>query len=127
MAKGSVRFRLDDKELRQMLSKAKDKKVYRQLANEVLQDLKEDVASLTHVDTGLMQRSWETTPLKMRDSGYHVFGELINEAQQPWQDEPYPLYELARGGDHNALDRGIEMQESKLGDKMLEVLEGLLR
>lgn len=126
MARGSVNFSIDDKELRQMLSKAKDKKVYRQLANEVLQDLREDVASLTHVDTGLMKRSWEVTPLKMRDGGYHVFGELINEAQQPWQHEPYPAFELARGGDHNALELGIEMQEQKLGDKIEDVIRGLL-
>ena len=126
MARGSVNFSIDDKALRQVLSKAKDKKIYRQLANEVLQDLRADVASLTHVDTGLMKRSWETTPLKMRDGGYHVFGELINEAQQPWQKEPYPAFELAREGDHNALALGIEMQERKLGDRVIDVLRGLL-
>jgi len=127
MAKGSVKFTMDTTELRRMLSKAKDKKVYRQLANDVLQELREDVAYFTHVDTGLMQRSWETTPLKMRDGGYQVFGELINEAQQPWQSHPYPQYELNRGGDHDALSLGIELQEQKLSGKMLDVLEGLLK
>lgn len=125
--KGSVKFTLDTRELRQLLRGAKDKKVYRKLANEVLQDLREDVASLTHVDTGLMKRSWETTPLKMRDGGYAVFGELTNEAQQPRQKHPYPQYELNRGGDHDALSLGIEIQEQKLAGKVMEVLEGLLK
>lgn len=125
--KGSVKFTLDTRELRQLLRGAKDKKVYRKLANEVLQDLREDVASLTHVDTGLMKRSWETTPLKMRDGGYAVFGELTNEAQQPGQKHPYPQYELARGGDHDALSLGIEIQEQKLAGKVMDVLEGLLK
>lgn len=127
MRKGSVNFTIDDSRLRNMLSKAKNKKVYRELVNDVLQDLKEDVASFTHVDTGLMKRSWETTPLKMRDGGHYVFGELINEAQQPWQNEPYPAYELARGGDHDALSLGIEVQEQKLTGKMIDVLEALLK
>lgn len=123
-----VKFTVDDSELRSLLANLNGaKREYRQLANEVLQDLKEDIASYTHVDTGQMKASWETSPLKMRDSGYAIFGEVYNEAQKPWQDEPYPSYEIARGGSHDAIALGISSVESKLNGRIIDVLEGLLR
>lgn len=123
-----VKFTVDDSELRSLLANLNGaKREYRQLANEVLQDLKEDIASYTHVDTGQMKASWETSPLKMRDSGYAIFGEVYNEAQKPWQDESYPSYEIARGGSHDAIALGISSVESKLNGRIIDVLEGLLR
>lgn len=122
-----VRITIQDEELRNLLIKCKNKKIYRDLANEVLQDLKEEIARVTHVDTGEMQASWETTPLKMRDSNYAVFGEIINEAQKPWHKQPYPSYELARGGDHDAVAIGVSIVEGRLGDTVKKTLEGLLR
>lgn len=123
-----VKFTVDDSELRSLLSNLNGaKREYRQLANEVLQDLKEDIASYTHVDTGQMKASWETSPLKMRDSGYAIFGEVYNEAQKPWQSEPYPSYEINRGGSHDAISLGISSVESKLNSRIIDVLEGLLR
>lgn len=125
MARGHFTF--DDSELRQLLKKCTAKTVYRELANDVLYDLRDDIASYTHVDTGQMQASWEVTPLKMRDGGYAVFGEITNDAQKPWQHEPYPSYELARGGDHDAIALGLGSQQSKLNATLVDALEGLLR
>lgn len=122
-----VKVTYDDSELRELLKNAQDKKVYRQLANDVLYSLRDDIASYTHVDTGEMKASWEVTPLKMRDSGYSVFGEVTNDAQKHWHKEPYPSYEIARGGSHNAVDLGINAQEQKLNSSISDVLEGLLR
>ena len=117
-----VKFTVDDSELRSLLANLKGaKREYRQLANEVLQDLKESIASYTHVDTGQMKASWETSPLKMRDSGYAIFGEVYNEAQKPWQDE------IARGGNHDAIALGVSSVESKLNGKIIDIMEGLLR
>lgn len=128
MAKGSIFSTcvVDDSEIRQLLSKAKDKKIYRQLANEVLQELKEDVAYATHVDTGLMRDSWKVTPLKMRDGGYSVFGELYNDAVNK-SDQYYAIYEINRGGSHNAVEQGLELYEMRIEDKLSNLLEGLLR
>lgn len=122
-----IKVTYDDSELRELLKNARDKKVYRQLANDVLYSLRDDIASYTHVDTGEMKASWEVTPLKMRDSGYAVFGEVTNDAQKHWHKEPYPSYEIARGGSHNAVDLGINAQEQKLNSSISDVLEGLLR
>ncbi|MGM9544118.1 MAG: hypothetical protein ACI3T9_03975 [Romboutsia timonensis] len=123
-----VKFTVDDSELRGLLANLKGaKKEYRELANDVLQDLKEDIASYTHVDTGQMKASWETSPLKMRDGGYAIFGEVYNEAQKPWHTEPYPSYEIARGGSHDAISLGVSSVENKLNGKLMDVLEGLLR
>ena len=122
-----IKVTYDDSELRELLKNARDKKVYRQLANDVLYSLRDDIASYTHVDTGEMKASWEVTPLKMRDSGYVVFGEVTNDAQKHWHKEPYPSYEIARGGSHNAVDLGINAQEQKLNSSISDVLEGLLR
>ena len=122
-----IKVTYDDSELRELLKNAQDKKVYRQLANHVLYSLRDDIASYTHVDTGEMKASWEVTPLKMRDSGYAVFGEVTNDAQKHWHKEPYPSYEIARGGSHNAVDLGINAQEQKLNSSISDVLEGLLK
>lgn len=122
-----IKVTYDDSELRELLKNARDKKVYRQLANDVLYSLRDDIASYTHVDTGEMKASWEVTPLKMRDSGYAVFGEVTNDAQKHWHKEPYPSYEIARGGSHNAVDLGINAQEQKLNSSISDVLEGLLK
>ena len=122
-----IKVTYDDSELRELLKNAQDKKVYRQLANDVLYSLRDDIASYTHVDTGEMKASWEVTPLKMRDSGYAVFGEVTNDAQKHWHKEPYPSYEIARGGSHDAISLGVNAVESRLGYKMIELLEGLLR
>ena len=122
-----IKVTYDDSELRELLKNARDKKVYRQLANDVLYSLRDDIASYTHVDTGEMKASWEVTPLKMRDSGYAVFGEVTNDAQKYWHKEPYPSYEIARGGSHNAVDLGINAQEQKLNSSISDVLEGLLK
>ena len=54
----------DDSHLRNLLSKAKNKKVYRDLANEALQEIKENVEQATHVDTGLMRLLGIYFPLK---------------------------------------------------------------
>ena len=123
-----VKFTVDDSELRSLLANLKGaKRDYRDLATITLQDLKEQIESYTHVDTGQMKASWETSPLKMRDSGYAIFGEVYNEAQKPWQDEPYPSYEIARGGSHDAIALGVRSVESKLNGRIIDVLEGLLR
>ena len=122
-----IKVTYDDSELRELLKNARDKKVYRQLANDVLYSLRDDIASYTHVDTGEMKASWEVTPLKMRDSGYAVFGEVTNDAQKHWHKEPYPSYEIARGGSHNAVELGINAQEQKLNSSISDVLEGLLK
>lgn len=122
-----IKITYDDSELRELLKNAQEKKVYRQLANDVLYSLRDDIASYTHVDTGEMKASWEVTPLKMRDSGYAVFGEVTNDAQKHWHKEPYPSYEIARGGSHNAVDLGINAQEQKLNSSISDVLEGLLK
>ena len=122
-----IKVTYDDSELRELLKNARDKKVYRQLANDVLYSLRDDIASYTHVDTGEMKASWEVTPLKMRDSGYAVFGEVTNDAQKHWHKEPYPSYEIARGGSHNAVDLGINAQEQKLNSSISDVLEGFLK
>ena len=101
-----VKFTVDDSELRSLLANLKGaKREYRQLANITLQDLKEQIASYTHVDTGQMKASWETSPLKMRDSGYAIFG----------------------GGNHDAIALGVSSVESQLNGKIIDVLEGLLR
>lgn len=123
-----VKYTIDDSELRQVLANLKGaKREYRDLANITLQDLKEQIASYTHVDTGEMKASWETSPLKMRDGGYAIFGEVYNNAQKPWHKEPYPSYEIARGGNHDAISLGVNAVESRLGYEMIELLEGLLR
>lgn len=122
-----VKVTYDDSELRELLRNAQDKKVYRQLANDVLYSLRDDIASFTHVDTGEMKASWEVTPLKMRDGGYAIFGEVTNDAQKSWHKEPYPSYEIARGGDHDAVSLGINAQEQKLNSSISDVLEALLK
>ena len=63
----------------------------------------------------------------MRDGGYAVFGEVTNDAQKHWHKEPYPSYEIARGGNHDAVALGINAQEQKLNSSISDVLEGLLR
>ena len=123
-----VKFTVDESELRSLLANLKNaKRDYRELANITLQDLKEQIESYTHEDTGQMKASWETSPLKMRDSGYAIFGEVYNEAQKPWQDEPYPSYEIARGGNHDAIALGVSSVESQLNGKIIDIMEGLLR
>lgn len=120
-------FIYDDSQLRELLRNLKGaKKVYRELANNELQRLKEDVAYATHVDTGLMQSSWETSPLKMRDSEYHIFGELTNDATNA-SGQQYAEYELGRGGGHNAIEQGMQLQSMRLESSIGELLEGLLR
>lgn len=116
----------DDNHLRALLSKAQNKKIYRQLANEALQEIKEDVAYATHVDTGLMQASWDVLPLKMRDSGYSVMGELTNSAQNK-SGQFYAKYEIERGGSHDAISQGIELYEMRIGTTLENLLEGLLK
>ena len=116
----------DDSHLRSLLSKAQNKKVYRELANEALQEIKENVEQATHVDTGLMKASWDILPLKMRDGGYAVMGELTNSAQNK-SEQFYAEYELARGGDHDAVALGVGQYELKNGDILHNLLEGLLK
>ena len=116
----------DDSHLRSLLSRAKNKKVYRDLANEALQEIKENVEQATHVDTGLMKASWDILPLKMRDGGYAVMGELTNSAQNK-SKQFYAGYELARGGDHDAIAIGVSEYEDKQNDMLHDLLEGLLK
>ena len=116
----------DDSHLRSLLSKAKNKKVYRDLANEALQEIKENVEQATHVDTGLMKASWDILPLKMRDGGYAVMGELTNSAQNK-SEQFYAEYELARVGDHDAITIGVSEYENKQNDMLQDLLEGLLK
>lgn len=115
-----VSFKFDDSELRELLRKAKDKKVYRELANKTLEDLKQDAEYASHVLTGELRDSWETTPLKMRDGGYSVFGELYSTS-----DHSY--FEKLRGGSHDTVAQAMELLEMELGDSLENVLEGLLK
>lgn len=115
-----VSFTIDDSELRDLLRKSKDKKVYRQLANDELEQLKQDAEYASHVLTGELKASWETSPLKMRDGGYSVFGELFSTS-----DHSY--FEKLRGGDHDTVEQALQLMEMRLGDSLEKVLEGLLR
>ena len=115
-----VSFKFDDSELSDLLRKAKDKKVYRELANEVLESLRQDAEYASHVLTGELKASWETTPLKMRDGGYSVFGELYSTS-----DHSY--FEKLRGGDHDTVAQALQLLEMELGDSLGNVLEGLLK
>lgn len=125
---GSIKWKYDDSEFRELLRNLKGgKKAYRECANDVLEDIKSNMEYVTHVDTGQMKSSYEVSPLKMRDGGYSVMGEITNSAQKPWQSEPYPSYEIARGGSHDAIAQGLELSEMQFGSSLEELLEGLLR
>lgn len=127
----SVKFTYDDSQLRSLLENMKGKKIYRELANDVLEDLQQEVARVTHYDHNApdphMRDSWEVQPLKMRDSGYSVFGDLTNSSTKSWQDESYASYEIARGGSHDAISIGLESLEGKLNSTLEDLLEGLLK
>lgn len=115
-----MHFTVDNSDLSYLLEKARHKKVYRELANDVLADLKDYAESFTHIDTGEMVASWVATPLKMRDSEYHVFGELYNESD-------HAHWEALRGGDHDALGLALEYSEAMIGDSIENALEALLK
>lgn len=85
------------------------------------------MARNTHTDTGVMKASWEITPLKMRDSGYAIMGEIVNEARQPNRGVVYSGYEIDRGGSHDAVQLGIDTVEGRMGSTISDLLEGLLR
>lgn len=127
----SVKFTYDDSQLRDLLSKSKDKTIYRRLVNEELEKLKQDVAQATHYDTNApaphMQDVWEVSPLKYRDSSYKVFGDLSNSSTKSWQDESYASYEIGRGGSHDAISIGLEELETRVNSTIEDLLEGLLK
>lgn len=127
----SVKFSYDDSQLRELLRNAKDKKVYRRCANDTLEDLKQSVSQATHYDHNApdphMQDVWEVSPLKMRDGGYSVFGELTNSSTKSWQKESYASYEIGRGGSHDAIAIGLDALENTINDFLGDALEGLLK
>ena len=115
-----VSFKYDDSELRELLKRCRNKKDYRELVNGELENLKQDAEYVSHVLTGELKASWETTPLKMRDGGYNVFGELYSTSD-------HSFFEMLRGGDHDTIAQALLLQEQRLGDSLEKVLEGLLR
>lgn len=124
----SIKWTYDDSELRDMLRNLKGgKKAFRECANDILSSVKSNMEFVTHVDTGQMKASYEISNLKMRDGGYSVMGSITNSAQKPWHKEPYPSYEIARGGSHDAIAQGLELTEMEIGSSIEELLEGLLR
>ena len=115
-----VSFKFDDSELRDLLANFKQKKVYREIANEALSELRDYAEIESHVLTGELQASWETSPLKMRDGGYSIMGELYSTSD-------HSVFEMLRGGDHDTVAMAIQSWERDSNTSLRDALEGMLK
>lgn len=115
-----ITFKFEDSELRELLTNCKNKKIYRELANEALEELRGYAEEESHVLTGELKASWETTPLKMRDGSYSVMGEVYSTS-----DHSY--FEHLRGGDHDTIQVAIDRWESSNNASIHDALEGMLK